>query len=271
MKPSLNQSSFMIAIALHASLLWMNPSTAGEVLSRPEPKKTAIRLVPARKIPKKPVIQPKKKELKKVLTPKVKVKPIIKKKKKPVVKTSPEPIKKSKKISTPKPEAKPIAIERKKPVIKTRPEPQIVPEQKVNQVSFTEPKQLETLPLIETSNIQKQEVIDIEIKPETNDAVAQPIERLDEFLGQVRKLIVSNRQYPYMARRQRFEGKVLLRVKIDASGRLLAIEVLNSSGKELFRRAAEKAVRSAMPFPAPAKFGLGDVHFDIPIVYNLIN
>lgn len=55
-------------------------------------------------------------------------------------------------------------------------------------------------------------------------------------------------EYPAQALRQQLTGKVLLRVRITASGQVESVEVISSS-HEVFVRAAERAVRAATFHP----------------------
>jgi protein TonB len=56
--------------------------------------------------------------------------------------------------------------------------------------------------------------------------------------------------YPEVARRNRWEGQVLLRLSISAEGRVTSITVARSSGYELLDAAAASAVRSWRAAPA---------------------
>lgn len=60
---------------------------------------------------------------------------------------------------------------------------------------------------------------------------------------------VGNLNYPDAARRQQLHGDVLLTVTVGRDGKVLSIEVINSSGHELLDKAAERIVRLAAPFP----------------------
>jgi protein TonB len=75
--------------------------------------------------------------------------------------------------------------------------------------------------------------------------------------------------YPAPARRRGVEGKVLLRVRVAASGRAEGVSVLESSGHPLLDRAARRAV-AAWRFAPATLAGLpvsGSV--DIPVVFRL--
>jgi protein TonB len=57
-------------------------------------------------------------------------------------------------------------------------------------------------------------------------------------------------EYPYMADRQRLSGKVRLKVKLEADGRVSDIEVVSASPPDLFDESAVKAFRDARFAPA---------------------
>lgn len=56
--------------------------------------------------------------------------------------------------------------------------------------------------------------------------------------------------YPLMADRQRLSGKVRLKVKLEADGRVSDIEVVSASPPDLFDESAVKAFRDARFAPA---------------------
>ncbi len=56
--------------------------------------------------------------------------------------------------------------------------------------------------------------------------------------------------YPPAALRDRLEGRVLLRLQIDAAGRVASVEVVESSGHAVLDRAAAEGVRSWQAAPA---------------------
>ncbi|TBR40191.1 MULTISPECIES: energy transducer TonB [Dyella] len=60
---------------------------------------------------------------------------------------------------------------------------------------------------------------------------------------------IGNLNYPDAARRQQLHGDVLLTVTIDRTGKVMGIEVINSSGHELLDKAAQRIVRLSAPFP----------------------
>ncbi|WP_266168557.1 energy transducer TonB [Dyella subtropica] len=60
---------------------------------------------------------------------------------------------------------------------------------------------------------------------------------------------IGNLNYPDAARRQQLHGDVLLTVTLNRDGKVMSIEIINSSGQPLLDKAAERIVRLAAPFP----------------------
>lgn len=87
--------------------------------------------------------------------------------------------------------------------------------------------------------------------------------------AQVRKQ--SKPHYPRLARRRGQEGTVWLRVKVDSSGKALAIEIDRSSGFEILDKAALKAVRSWRFLPAMQDGQAQASYVKIPVKFQLDN
>jgi protein TonB len=71
--------------------------------------------------------------------------------------------------------------------------------------------------------------------------------------------------YPYRARQQGWQGRVLVAVCLKPDGSLEKADVVASSGHSLLDESALQAIRRAAPFPA---FGR-EIRKDIPVNYNL--
>lgn len=105
--------------------------------------------------------------------------------------------------------------------------------------------------------------------PATPSAEAT-VNRRGEYLSAVRARIERNREYPSHARQVRLEGVVIVSMRIIADGRIEAVRIVSTSGHQFLDKAAERAVRAAAPFAAPASYGLRDgVMVEVPIVYRL--
>lgn len=76
-------------------------------------------------------------------------------------------------------------------------------------------------------------------------------------------------RYPADAEADGVEGRVILRLTIDAAGRLRAVETLGACPHPVLCAAAENTARAAAPFPPPPAH-LGDlVRVEVPFVYRL--
>lgn len=76
-------------------------------------------------------------------------------------------------------------------------------------------------------------------------------------------------QYPGMARKRGFEGKVILRVRVLSSGNPEELEIKNSSGYEILDEAALKAVEKWKFKPATRGGKPVDSWVEIPIRFEL--
>jgi protein TonB len=76
--------------------------------------------------------------------------------------------------------------------------------------------------------------------------------------------------YPFLARRRGWEGKVVLRLRIDRRGHIDSTEVAESSGHGILDRAALEAVAKVALIPGAAERlgGLG-LYLELPVIYRL--
>ena len=84
-----------------------------------------------------------------------------------------------------------------------------------------------------------------------------------DLLGEVRRRIEAAKRYPQEALRQGIEGRVVVRFRVGAEGKVEAAAVHGSSGSQLLDKASLETVQRAAPFP-PVR---GWVH--VPIAYSL--
>ena len=76
-------------------------------------------------------------------------------------------------------------------------------------------------------------------------------------------------QYPLIARRRGYQGKVLLEVLVNKDGRAGSIRLARSSGYEVLDRAAIKGVRNWLFHPAKRGNELVEMWVEIPIRFQL--
>lgn len=77
------------------------------------------------------------------------------------------------------------------------------------------------------------------------------------------------KRYPYLARRNGWEGKVLLRVVLGDDGRLLHAEVQESSGHEALDQDALQVLRAATPLKVDPNSSWHQATLTIPVAYRL--
>ena len=77
--------------------------------------------------------------------------------------------------------------------------------------------------------------------------------------------------YPLVARQQGLEGKVVLRVTVNAEGRITSLTIVASSGHDILDRAARDGVAKWRFAPARRAAGTIATVFDIPIEFKLNN
>jgi protein TonB len=94
-------------------------------------------------------------------------------------------------------------------------------------------------------------------------------QQLARYLEQaLRPRFLSRFEYPAEARETNAEGRVMLRLTIDCSGRLLAATT-SACPAEILCEHAERTIRDASPFPPPpAELG-STIQVDMPIAYRL--
>jgi colicin import membrane protein len=96
------------------------------------------------------------------------------------------------------------------------------------------------------------------LHPRTSPNRVAPGERRtsgDPYLNAIIGELDKHRYYPELARPLRLTGVARFVVVIDRRGRLIAMQLVQSSGSELLDRAAEKAIRDTLPFPpVPADY-----------------
>jgi periplasmic protein TonB len=97
----------------------------------------------------------------------------------------------------------------------------------------------------------------------------QQNEFYNQYLGQIRKQVLRNIDYPRRAAKENIEGLVMLRVSLDRSGNVTSSEVAQTA-HDLLDAAAQNAVKKAAPFPKPPEQLEGNqFQILIPVVFKL--
>ncbi|HEX3500068.1 MAG TPA: energy transducer TonB [Stellaceae bacterium] len=96
------------------------------------------------------------------------------------------------------------------------------------------------------------------LHPRTSPDRVRPGERRmagDPYLNAISRELDKHRFYPDLARPLGLRGVARFVVVVDRRGKLIAMQLIQSSGSELLDRAAEKAIRDTLPFPpVPADY-----------------
>ncbi|WP_269533266.1 energy transducer TonB [Chitinimonas sp. BJYL2] len=167
---------------------------------------------------------------------------------------------------------KPVTVEFAKPVIEELPPPK--------PAEPPPPRAQKALPKAESVPANTPVVaIPVDDKLPVSDAPAAivppappppaPVEKVTEPFGKAGYLNNPAPEYPEFAQSQGWEGKVVLRVRVLATGKVDALEIQQSSGRKLLDDAASKAIKG-WTF-APAKRGQTPIDgwATVPIVFRL--
>ena len=93
---------------------------------------------------------------------------------------------------------------------------------------------------------------------------------LNQYLQEIAAKIAAVRQYPKNARTEGWEGTVLLKLRIVASGQVEKVELIAKSKYESLNEAALQAIRKAQPFPPFSRgLTLQAITVNIPIRFTL--
>ncbi len=108
--------------------------------------------------------------------------------------------------------------------------------------------------------------------PSSAVADASSFETKSDFGWLMRMLwgqITERKRYPHEARMNQWEGRVIVRVVINAQGQLLDASVAMGSGYEVLDRAALEAIKESCPLALSQPLGRERLVLRIPIQYKL--
>ena len=165
------------------------------------------------------------------------------------IKPKPEPIKKTtpKKIEKVQKKPKPLQkVEPKyKPIIQEKPKP------KKQVIKKTKEVKKETKVIKKPKPIQDKKVV----KPVKTKAIANIQKQQQSFkktnFAIIRDLVLSNLNYPTIAKKMGWQGVVKVKLVIDINGKLIDYEVIKSSNRKQLDRAAFEAVESIVNTTLP--------------------
>jgi len=113
--------------------------------------------------------------------------------------------------------------------------------------------------------------VDAAKPPPSTDAPAVDRQALKRYASQLGELFASRQSYPRLAAARGWEGEVRLRLLIAATGAMLSVSVLQSSGHTVLDEHALALVRAATlpPPPGNAASTAGELQIEVPILYTL--
>ena len=95
-------------------------------------------------------------------------------------------------------------------------------------------------------------------------------EILATYINRIRLMLEKEKHYPFLARKNRWEGTVYIKFTISRDGSLKKIKITQSSGFEVLDREAEATIRR-VSFPAfPEGLQLTQLQLEVPIVFRLL-
>lgn len=100
----------------------------------------------------------------------------------------------------------------------------------------------------------------------------QPLNQLAyaQVLSHIKQQIANNFSYPYLARRQGWQGKVLLVFTVNNSGDIQDIRVKQSSGYALLDNSAIEALNKLGKITLQQEWQLSsNKQFELPVIYRL--
>ena len=120
--------------------------------------------------------------------------------------------------------------------------------------------------------VEKQNGIEEAVKseqqeqPEIQEVSAETDSQYAQSISDLRRRILKRKIYPQAARRRNVEGVVLIFLELDASGELVDLRVIQSSGSKILDNAAVSLINKVLPYEHGLEKTLS---VEIPIRYNL--
>ena len=91
-----------------------------------------------------------------------------------------------------------------------------------------------------------------------------------DYAARIAAWLARHKRYPRRARSRGYEGVGKLRFAVDAQGRVLSHELVQSTGHKLLDKEILALIERAQPLPAmPAELGLDKMTIMIPIRFDL--
>lgn len=91
-----------------------------------------------------------------------------------------------------------------------------------------------------------------------------------QVLSHIKQQLANNFIYPHLARRQGWQGKVLLVFTVNTSGNIQNIHIKQSSGYALLDNSAVEALNKLGKLPLQQELQLSsNTQFELPVIYRL--
>jgi TonB family protein len=107
---------------------------------------------------------------------------------------------------------------------------------------------------------------------ETQDTISLDTDdkRYVTYAQAIKEKIAGQWKYPQEARKKKLEGRLVALFSLDREGALTRMDITKSSGHEVLDREAERAVRSAAPFPPfPSTITVSRLNINVSFDYTL--
>jgi TonB family protein len=92
------------------------------------------------------------------------------------------------------------------------------------------------------------------------------------YRGMVKQLVDSHKKYPRKAQALQQEGTVIAKIRLSKAGKLLKVEIVESSSYKILADATLDAIKGIKKFPEiPSELGLDEITFNIPFEYGITN
>ena len=93
-----------------------------------------------------------------------------------------------------------------------------------------------------------------------------------KYRGLIHQLVNSKKVYPRKARALQQEGTVVAKIKLSKDGKLLKVDIVESSAYKILAKATVDAIKGIKKFPAiPKELGLEEITINIPFEYEITN
>ena len=107
---------------------------------------------------------------------------------------------------------------------------------------------------------------------DTQDTISLDTEdkRYVTYAQAIKERIAGQWKYPQEARKKKLEGRLVALFSLNREGALTRMEITRSSGHDVLDREAERAVRSAAPFPPfPSTITVSRLNINVSFDYTL--